>query len=156
MSKDLDHTILFDIYGALLTDKQRETLDLYYNEDLSLGEIAENSGVTRQAVLGCIQSAEERLAELESLMKLAERNREIEKLLAGIERRAAWEKVQSSSVQYGYNMDTDEVNMFQPYGSIGISTGLDIDPDRINDLIPEDPFNAPTIAELTEKIRKLL
>ena len=156
MAKDLGYTILFDIYGALLTDKQRETLDLYYNEDLSLGEIAENSGVTRQAVLGCIQSAEERLAELESLMKLAERNREIEKLLARIERRAAWEKVQSSSVQYGYNMDTDEVNMFQPYGSIGISPGLDIDPDRINDLIPEDPFNAPTIAELTEKIRKLL
>lgn len=77
MSKNLDYTILFDIYAPLLTDKQRETLDLYYNEDLSLGEIAETTGVTRQAVMGCIQKCEQHLDELESRMKLAEKNTQI-------------------------------------------------------------------------------
>ena len=77
MSKNLDYANLFDIYAPLLTDKQRETLDLYYNEDLSLGEIAETTGVTRQAVMGCIQKCEQHLDELESKMGLADRNARI-------------------------------------------------------------------------------
>ena len=81
MSKNLDYAILFDIYAPLLTDKQRETLDLYYNEDLSLGEIAESTGVTRQAVMGCIHKCEERLDELERDMGLARRFREVSGLL---------------------------------------------------------------------------
>ena len=40
--------LLFDFYGDVLTDRQKEFYDLYYNEDLSLGEIAENNGITRQ------------------------------------------------------------------------------------------------------------
>ena len=43
-------SMLFDFYGELLTDKQREYFDLRYNEDLSLGEIAEQSGISRQGV----------------------------------------------------------------------------------------------------------
>ena len=43
-------TMLFDFYGDVLTDRQKEFYDLYYNEDLSLGEIAENYGITRQGV----------------------------------------------------------------------------------------------------------
>lgn len=43
-------TMLFDFYGELLTQRQREFFDLYYNEDLSLGEIAENNDITRQGV----------------------------------------------------------------------------------------------------------
>ena len=39
-------TMLFDFYGELLTERQREFFDLYYNEDLSLSEIAENSGIS--------------------------------------------------------------------------------------------------------------
>lgn len=85
MSKDLGYTILLDIYAPLLTGKQRDTLDLYYNDDLSLGEIAENTGVTRQAVMNCIQSAEQRLDELERLMGIAAKNRRIEELLDEID-----------------------------------------------------------------------
>ena len=73
MSKNLDYTILFDIYSPLLTDKQRDTLDLYYNEDLSLGEISESTGVTRQAVMNCIKKSEARLDELEEKMGLVQR-----------------------------------------------------------------------------------
>ena len=43
-------TMLFDFYGELLTDRQKEFFDLYYNEDLSLAEIAENAGISRQGV----------------------------------------------------------------------------------------------------------
>ena len=43
-------TMLFDFYGELLTDRQKEFYDLYYNEDLSLSEIAENYGISRQGV----------------------------------------------------------------------------------------------------------
>ena len=51
-------TLLFDCYGGLLTDKQRELFDLHYNQDLSLGEIAENEGISRQGVHDAIGRAE--------------------------------------------------------------------------------------------------
>ena len=44
-------TMLFDFYGELLTERQKEFFDLYYNEDLSLSEIAENEGISRQGVM---------------------------------------------------------------------------------------------------------
>ena len=58
-------TMLFDFYGDLLTDKQREYYDLHYNEDLSLYEIAEHSGVSRQAVWDIIRRAETIMLETE-------------------------------------------------------------------------------------------
>ena len=57
--------MLFDFYGDLLTDRQKEFYDLYYNEDLSLAEIAENYGITRQGVRDVIVRAEAILTELE-------------------------------------------------------------------------------------------
>ena len=63
--KTLQKTMLFDFYGDLLTDKQREYYDLYYNEDLSLSEIAENVGITRQGVYDIITRAEATLLETE-------------------------------------------------------------------------------------------
>ncbi len=73
MAKDLHFTMLLDVYGMLLTDKQRETLDFYYNEDLSLGEISEETGITRQGVMNCIKKCEQRLLELENSLGLVER-----------------------------------------------------------------------------------
>ena len=51
-------TMLFDFYGDILTPRQRELFDLYYNEDLSLAEIAENCGISRQGVRDVIVRAE--------------------------------------------------------------------------------------------------
>ena len=56
---------LLDVYGKVLTDKQRDLIDLYYNEDLSLGEIAENRGITRQGVRDAVKRSEFVLYELE-------------------------------------------------------------------------------------------
>lgn len=61
----LQMTMLLDFFGELLTDKQREYYDLYHNEDLSLSEIAENVGITRQGVHDIIVRAENTLCELE-------------------------------------------------------------------------------------------
>lgn len=63
--KDLSVSVLCDVYGALLTDKQREITTLYYDDDLSLGEIAERQNVTRQAVHCALQQAEEALRRYE-------------------------------------------------------------------------------------------
>ena len=57
-------TMLFDFYGELLTERQKEFFDLYYNEDLSLAEIAENAGISRQGVRDVIVRAEAILTEL--------------------------------------------------------------------------------------------
>ncbi len=77
MSKNMNMALLFDIYGDMLTEKQADTLNLYYNEDLSLAEIAENSGITRQGVHKCIKSSEEYLIQLEETMQCAEKFRKI-------------------------------------------------------------------------------
>jgi predicted DNA-binding protein YlxM (UPF0122 family) len=58
-------TMLYDFYGDLLTERQREFYDLYYNEDLSLAEIAENYGITRQGVRDVIVRAEAILNDFE-------------------------------------------------------------------------------------------
>ena len=67
---------LFDIYGELLTDKQRQMFDLYHQNDFSLGEIAEECEVSRQAVFDIIKRTEHTLEEYEQKLGLAEKNRE--------------------------------------------------------------------------------
>ena len=62
----LEMSLLFDFYGETLTEKQRELFDLYYNEDLSLSEIAEHAGITRQGVRDSIKRAEHALHEMEA------------------------------------------------------------------------------------------
>lgn len=69
----LELTILFDFYGDILTEKQRELFDLYYNEDLSLAEIAEHLGITRQGVRDSIVRSEEILRNFEEKLGLAEK-----------------------------------------------------------------------------------
>ena len=58
MEEALFRTMLFDSYGELLTEKQREVVECYYNEDLSLAEIAEEKGITRQGVRDAIKHGE--------------------------------------------------------------------------------------------------
>ena len=67
-------TLLYDFYGDLLTDRQREFYDLYHNEDLSLAEIAENAGITRQGVRDVLVRAEATLNEIEEKTGLIQRS----------------------------------------------------------------------------------
>lgn len=69
----LELTLLFDFYGDILTEKQHEIFDLYYNEDLSLAEIAEHLDITRQGVRDSIVRSEEILRNFEAKLGLAEK-----------------------------------------------------------------------------------
>lgn len=72
MLKNLNISVLLDVYGNCLSEKQKELTEYYYNEDLSLSEIAENEGITRQGVRDQIKRAELRLFELEEKCGYAE------------------------------------------------------------------------------------
>ena len=71
---------LFSIYGELLTEKQRETIEDYFGLDLSLGEIAEMRGVSRQAIKYTIDTAQELLSHYESKLNFCKKIEKIESL----------------------------------------------------------------------------
>ena len=81
--------MLFDFYGDVLTDRQKEFYDLYYNEDLSLGEIAENYGITRQGVRDVIVRAEATLTDLEDKTGLIRRFHTMQEQLRSVHENAA-------------------------------------------------------------------
>ena len=70
MAKDLKISVLIDFYGNMLTEKQRDVLELYYNEDLSLAEIGNYAGISRQGVRDSIKRGEVVLLELEEKLGL--------------------------------------------------------------------------------------
>ncbi|MBD8960287.1 MAG: DNA-binding protein [Clostridiales bacterium] len=69
--KNMNISFLLDFYGDVLDEKPRMLLDLYYNEDLSLAEIAESEGMTRQGVRHVVKKAEQQLLFLENKLGLA-------------------------------------------------------------------------------------
>ncbi len=73
--KDLSFSVLLDYYAPALTEKQRAILTEYYNEDLSLAEIAENFGITRQGVRDAIKHGETALRTLEEQLGVARKER---------------------------------------------------------------------------------
>ena len=77
--------LLYDFYGDMLTDRQKEFYDLYYNEDLSLAEIAENYGITRQGVRDVIVRAEAILTELEDKTGIIKRFHRMQEQVAQME-----------------------------------------------------------------------
>lgn len=66
MSKDLSVVLLLDYYGGLLNDKQRRLVEYYYCDDLSLAEISDNEGISRQGARDAIVRAVEKLRSIES------------------------------------------------------------------------------------------
>lgn len=85
MEKNVEISMLCQIYGKVLTEKQYEVLNDYYNNDLSLSEIAENNNITRQAVRDIIKKGENKLYELEERIGFMNKILEEEKVLANIQ-----------------------------------------------------------------------
>ena len=84
MDRKVEISILCEIYGKLLTKKQLNILDNYYNLDLSLSEIAENEGITRQAVRDIIKKGENKLFEYEEKLGIMKKNMKQEEKIANI------------------------------------------------------------------------
>ena len=77
MAENLEVSVLLDYYGEMLTEKQRSFLSYYYDDDLSLSEIAENEGITRQGVRDAIQRAQTTLYEMEAKLGMLKKFEEI-------------------------------------------------------------------------------
>ena len=84
MTKNLEVSVLLDYYGQLLTEKQLEVSQLYYNEDLSLAEIAQFAQITRQGVRDSLKRAESTLFEMEKRLGLARKFRDYQRKLDAI------------------------------------------------------------------------
>ena len=86
MEKNVQISMLNEFYGKLLTQKQYEIIDDYYNNDLSLSEIAENNQITRQAVRDILKKGEKKLFEYEEKLQFMKRTlnqeKRIEKVLS--------------------------------------------------------------------------
>ena len=88
MEKDLRYVELFELYQGLLTDRQRELFRSHYYYDLSLSEIAEPDGNTRQNVYMAIKKVKEKLDEYESVLKISSKNQRLKSVaekLNGVE-----------------------------------------------------------------------
>lgn len=70
MEKNIEVSLLFDFYGELLKQSGRQAIDLYYNDDLSLAEIAAQTGITRQGVRDSIKRCEQQLFDFEKKLGL--------------------------------------------------------------------------------------
>ncbi|MBQ4631336.1 MAG: DNA-binding protein [Clostridia bacterium] len=83
--KNLKVAYLLDFYGNLFADKQRDILEMYYQEDMSLAEIASSVGITRQGVYDNIKRGEKEILSMESKLMLMDRFLEISDSINKIE-----------------------------------------------------------------------
>lgn len=95
MDKYVKQSLLYDFYGDLLTDHQKEIYGGYVMENLSLAELAEESGISRQGVHDIIKRCNQTLEGYEAKLHLVERFREIEALVSGIEECASLEEAKN-------------------------------------------------------------
>ena len=84
MEEKVKISILCELYGKLLTKKQLDILDNYYNLDLSLSEIAENYNITRQAVRDIIKKGESKLFEFEEKLGIMKKNQKQDEQIANV------------------------------------------------------------------------
>lgn len=84
MEKNLNFSLLLDYYGGLLKGKQRDIVDYYYNDDLSLAEIADNLNITRQGVRDFLKRTEQALLEYEQILGLYSKAQNAQECLESI------------------------------------------------------------------------
>ena len=99
MAKNMEIALLLDFYGEMLTEKQKDMIELYYDDDLSLSEIAENAGMTRQGVRDSIKKSEAELRawddKLHFTKKIADANEKIADAARTLEKLEQTEEIAS-------------------------------------------------------------
>ena len=103
MSKNFEISVLLDLYGKLLTEKQYDMLDLYYNDDFSLAEIAEHYDISRQGVHDSIKRGEELLINYEKVLKLSENQQKYQDILVEFKSQALDVLNECRKVSFGKN-----------------------------------------------------
>lgn len=104
MSKNLEISVLLDLYGQLLTKKQFDMLDFYYNDDLSLAEIAEQYDISRQGVYDSIKRGEELLLSYENVLHLSENEKKYQDVLVEFKAQALDILNECRKVSFGKNI----------------------------------------------------
>ena len=107
MEKNIEISILNEIYGKLLTKKQYEIIDNYYNQDLSLTEIAENNEITRQAVRDILKKGEKKLYEYEKQIHFMKKTQKQQKKLDIILKQI--EKIQKQELDQKTNKQLQDI-----------------------------------------------
>jgi hypothetical protein len=95
MEEKVRISILLELYGNLLTDKQKDFMDYYYNDDLSLSEIADNNNITRQAVNTILLKSRKKLEEYEENLKFMQKESKIKQQIEKLEQTNLTEKQKS-------------------------------------------------------------
>lgn len=123
MKDDLRFLRLWDLYSPLLTATQREITDLYFNYDLSLGEIAQQKGVSRQSVSDCLQKCRKQLEKYEEKLQLdkalTELSREYSAYMTTVARWMAEKR--KSAPQFAVDLDELEVALRKTQAEFGAS-----------------------------------
>ena len=109
MANNIEISMLLDLYGETLTAKQRDYLNYYYNDDLSLSEIAENEGITRQGVRDAVKRAETLLYDMESKLGFSKKLAELQKGLDSIIRCA--EDINEYNLSHGLSREINDVTV---------------------------------------------
>ena len=105
MAKDLKYAFLIEMYSPVLTENQRSMMEMYYYEDLSLAEIADNCGISRQGVRDSIKRGESALKDLEDKLGFAEKQLKVDRAIYKI-RQCAKEIVWMNN-KYSYISDIE-------------------------------------------------
>ena len=109
MANNIEISMLLDLYGEALTTKQRDYLCFYYNDDLSLSEIAEHEGITRQGVRDAIKRAEAVLYDMESKLKFSQK---IEKMQTGLENIIKYaEDINEYNLNHGLSREINDITV---------------------------------------------
>ncbi len=101
VSKNLNLSVLLDFYGDVLTEKQKNVMELYYNEDLSLSEIAEHENISRQGIRDSIKRGEEIVVELEQKLGLVNKMTKLAGILDDIKDKAT--NIYNESTKFSYS-----------------------------------------------------
>lgn len=109
MANNVEISMLLDLYGETLTAKQRDYLNYYYNDDLSLSEIAENEGITRQGVRDAIKRAEALLFDMESKLKFSQKLESVNSGLESIMKCA--EEINEYNLSHGLSREINDITV---------------------------------------------
>ena len=105
MEKLVQVARLFDTYGSLLNEKQKDVINCYYNEDLSLNEIAENNNKSKQAIPDMIQRSVDKLFEFENELSLIKKKNQLREDLSLLR-----ELIESSNQSEAMDMIDEMIN----------------------------------------------